>query len=134
MALSPLSNFCVDEMKMEVNPPDASTGRSVWKFAKAKSLRIPMHCRTGYQAMGNPTERKKFRQIEFHGTGTVYCRVYVDNVYICEGSITMTEVPSKDRRLGLPIGTRGYAMDLEFACDGNLRAIEYAYSPMKATS
>lgn len=79
-------------------------------------------------------ERKKYRQIEFHGKGTLYCRVYVDGVWICDGSVTLTETPSKDRRLGIPIGTRGYNIDIEFCGDADIRALEVTYDNMSSTS
>ena len=133
--LSPLDNFCIDEMTMSVNSPaTALTGASVWKFGTSLTTRIPIHCRTGLQSFGDPTERKRFRQIEFHGKGSVYCRVYVDGVFICESNATMTETPDKERRIGLPVGTKGYCMDVEFAGDAEVRAIEFTISKMASTS
>ncbi len=83
---------------------------------------------------GGAMERKRFRQIEFHGRGSLYCRVYVDNIWICDGSVTLTETPSKDRRLGIPIGTRGYNIDIEFCGDADPRALEVTYDEMSSTS
>jgi hypothetical protein len=120
--------------------PQLAGERKIFSFGVDKSrsvgsvARIPMHIRTGAQSLGNPTERKRFTQIEFHGTGTLKCRVYVDGVYICESSVTLSETPSKDRRLGIPIGTRGYTIDIEFVGDANVRAVEYTFKPMGETS
>lgn len=85
-------------------------------------------------SFGDPSERKRFQQIEFHGKGTVFCRVYVDGVWIVDASATMTESPSKDRRVGIPVGTRGYTVDLEFSGDGDIRAVEFSFTPMSSTS
>ena len=93
-----------------------------------------MSIRTGQQAFGNPTERKRFQQLEFHGKGTVKCRVYVDGVWICDASATMSETPTKERRIGIPVGTKGYTLDVEFCGDADVRAMECAYSSMSETS
>lgn len=140
--LGNLQIFYTAQATLTSASPVLLNGRSIYKFSGVSPVaggvgsvpRIPLHVRTGAQSMGNPTERKKFKQIEFHGSGTLWCRVYVDNVFICDGSVTLTENPSKDRRLGIPIGTRGYTMDVEFCGDANVRAIEFVIGEMKSTS
>lgn len=114
--------------------PSTLNGASVYKFQPSGPSRVPLHVRTGAQSLGMPTERKRFQQIEFHGKGTLWVRVYVDNVYVSEGQVTLTENPSKERRFGIPIGTKGYTIDVEFAGDADIRAVEYAFAPMSATS
>lgn len=114
--------------------PTALTGRAIYRFSPTAKSRVPLHVRTGAQSLGNPTERKRFGYIEFHGKGTLFCRVYVDGVYICQKSVTLTESPSKIRNIGIPVGTKGYTMDVEFSGDADIRAVEYAFKPMDGTS
>lgn len=120
--------------------PEVITGSAIYLFNADPNIvpgtkqRIPLHIRTGQQSMGNPTERKRYRQVEVHGKGTCHVRVYVDGFFVYEGSVTLSENPSKTRRLGIPIGTRGYTIDLELAGDANIRAVEYQAEEMSATS
>ena len=133
-----LNDFYAKEAVMGSFAPALLSGRSIYRFgsssATLSTTRIPMHIRTGPQSFGNPTERKRFTQLEFHGRGSVWVRVYVDGVWICEGAVTLTETPSKIRRFGIPTGTRGYALDLEFSGDVFPRVIETEYKPMSSTS
>lgn len=127
--------FYASESTLASATPTTINGRSVYRFAPPYGpVNIPLHVRTGPQSFGSPDERKRFKQVEFHGTGTLYVRAYVDGVWISDGTVTMTEAPSKMRRFGLPVGTKGYTLDLEFCGDANLRAVEYEVSPMAATS
>ena len=127
-------SFYAAECTLSTASLSPSRGRAVYKFNSSNTARIPMSIRTGQQAFGNPTERKKFQQIEFHGKGTVRCRIYVDGVWICDGSATMSETPTKERRIGIPVGTKGYTLDVEFCGDADVRAVECAYSSMSETS
>lgn len=127
--------FVAAESTLSSVAPTTLNGRSIYKFATAYAPeRVPLHIRSGAQTFGAPDERKRFHQIEFHGTGSLYVRVYVDGVWISDGSVTMTETPSKDRRFGLPVGTKGYSLDVEFCGDAALRAIEYTISRLSETS
>ncbi len=134
------NGFYAAESTIASSVPTTLNGRAIYRFAtpygttRIRTTRIPLHIRTGAQSLGAPTERKKFQQIEFHGKGTVWVRIYVDGIYIGEWPATMTESPSKDRRIGIPTGIRGYTMDLEFAGDADIRAVEYSYTPMQSTS
>ncbi len=129
------SFYAAESSMSSVNPP-ALTGRSIYRFAPPyMPTRIPLHIRSGAQTFNQvPVERKRYDQIEFHGKGSLYVRVYVDGIWICDGTVTMTETPSKDRRLGIPTGTRGYTVDVEFCGDADIRAIEFSYRPMVSTS
>jgi hypothetical protein len=127
-------NFKAAESTFDYMTPIAITGRSIYRFNGSITDRIPMHVRTGQQSFGMPSERKKFTQVEFHGRGTVSVRVYIDGVYVASGTATMTESPSKDRRIGLPVGLRGYTIDLEFAGDADIRAVEYETKKMSGKS
>ena len=132
------NTFYAAESLLTNAAPTTLNGRSIYRFAPPYGVRrIPLHIRTGASPMANPggaMERKRFRQIEFHGKGSLYCRVYVDGIWICDGSVTLTETPSKDRRLGIPIGTRGYNIDIEFCGDADIRALEVTYDEMSETS
>lgn len=123
------NGFFAAQATMATFAPTTINGRSVYKFNSA-SQNIPLHIRTGQQSFGNPAGRKKYGHIEFHGSGTITCRVYVDGVYVCDRSATMTEDSSKSRRIGLPVGTKGYTIDLEIVGDARIRAIESSYTPM----
>jgi hypothetical protein len=115
--------------------PTPLNGEAIYRFApEYSSTHIPLHIRTGAQSFGSPSERKRFKQVEFHGTGTLYVRAYVDGVWISDGTVTLTENPSKDRKFSLPIGTKGYTLDLEFCGDADPRIITYEISPMAAPS
>ena len=138
--------FVAAENTLSSASPNTLVGRGIYKFNPPQSTtRIPLHVRTGVMTLhnlsdykaydaGQPTERKKFQQIEFHGTGSLYVRVYVDGIWICDGDVTLTENPSKDRRLGIPIGIRGYLIDVEFCGNADIRAMEFSYSPMSSPS
>ena len=125
-----INNFVAAESQMLPMTPATLVGRGIYSFNASSTFRIPIHIRTGNQSFGNPVDRKRFTQVEFHGRGTVMVRIYVDGTYIGQWPATMTETPSKDRRIGIPIGIRGYVMDLEFAGDADIRAIEYEYKPL----
>ncbi len=131
--------FYAAEATLSTAAPTTINGRSVYRFNPPYGVqRIPIHIRTGANPIperGGAMERKRFRQIEFHGKGSLYVRAYVDGIWIADSTVTMTESPSKDRRFGLPIGTRGYNLDIECCGDVEfLRAIEVAYDPMDTTS
>jgi len=126
--------FYAAECTLSTASVSQTTGRGIYKFNSSNTSRIPLSIRTGQQAFGNPTERKRFCQLEFHGKGTVRCRVYVDGIWICDGVATMTENPTKERRVGLPVGTKGYVMDVEFCGDADIRAVECAFKSMSETS
>lgn len=132
------STFYAAEATLSTASPATLNGRSIYRFNPSYGQqRIPLHIRTGANPMQNPggaMERKRFRQVEFHGKGTLYVRAYVDGIWIADSTVTLTETPSKDRRFGLPIGTRGYTMDLEFCGDADLRALEVTYDEMSSTS
>ena len=132
------NTFYAAEAALSTASPVTLNGRSIYRFNPPYGQqRIPLHIRTGANPMQNPggaMERKRFRQVEFHGKGTLYVRAYVDGIWIADSTVTLTETPSKDRRFGLPIGTRGYTMDLEFCGDADLRALEVTYDEMSSTS
>ena len=140
------NSFIAAENTLSTAAPSTLTGRAIYKFNPLQALkRIPLHVRTGPQTLQNmhdyrqydaaqPTERKRFDQVEFHGKGNLYVRVYVDGVWIADGYVTLTETPSKDRRMGLPTGTKGYLIDLEFCGDSDLRAVEYSYRHLASPS
>lgn len=101
--------------------------------------RIPFHIRTGQQAFGNAAERKRFHYLEFHGygplSGTLWVRIYIDGRYVCDGKSVTSENPNKIRRVNIPVTKCiGYTIDVEFAGDIPLRALEFAFSPMASTS
>ena len=129
------NGFAAAQSTLSSFAPTTLNGRSVYRFAPSYAPEnIPLHIRSGAQTFGAPDERKKFQQIEFHGTGSLYVRVYVDGVWISDGSVTMTEMPSKDRRFGLPVGTKGYSLDVEFCGDADIRACEFTYEYMPSPS
>ena len=140
------NSFYAAEASLSDAAPATINGRSIYRFNPPYGVtRIPLHIRTGSQTLQNmhdfrqydaadPVARKKFQQLEFHGKGTLYVRVYVDGSWVADGSITMTETPSKDRRMGLPTGTRGYTVDVEFCGDADIRALEFTYDHMPSPS
>jgi hypothetical protein len=129
------NTFYAAESLLSSADPVTLNGRSIYCFAPPYGVtRVPLHIRTGEQAIGNPSDRKRFQQVEFHGKGSLYVRVYVDGSWVSDGTVTLTETPSKDRRLGIPTGTRGYTIDLEFCGDADMRAVEFTYEYMKSPS
>lgn len=144
--ISNFNIFYAAESTLSSATPTTLNGRSIYRFNPPYGVtRIPLHIRTGAQTLhnsndyrkydaGDPVARKRFQQIEFHGKGSLYVRVYVDGIWICDGTVTMTESPSKDRRLGIPIGTRGYTIDVEFCGDADIRALEFTYEYMVSPS
>lgn len=127
-----LAGFITAQSKMESFDPLSIGGRGIYRFAASKTSRIPMHVRTGYTALGSPTERKRFKYVEFHGEGMIHCRVYVDGIIVVDTTVNMDESAFRFRRIGIPTGTRGYAIDLEFSGNAKVRAVEYGYMPMGA--
>ncbi len=140
------NTFYAAQSTLESAAPVTLNGRSIYRFASPYGVtRVPLHIRTGAQTLhnvndyrkydaGDPVGRKRYQQIEFHGKGTLYVRVYVDGTWIADGTVTMTESPSKDRRFGIPIGTRGYTIDVEFCGDADVRAVEFTYEYMQSPS
>lgn len=122
--------FYASQSVMSANTPIQVSGRGIYRFNASPIQRVPLHAKTGQQAFGAPSDRKRYTQIEFHGKGTLYCRIFVDGVWIQDASVTLTENPSKDRKIGIATGTRGYTMDIEFSGDADVRAVEYTYKPM----
>lgn len=114
-------------------------GLSLYKFDSAVDTLIPYYIRTGEQAFGDPVERKRFKQIEFHSdgpsSGTIACRVWIDGRYVCDGIMTPTETPNRVRKINLPRGMNtGYTIDVEIAGTVPFRALEFGYEPMARTS
>lgn len=114
-------------------------GTGVYSFATDPSTRIPFYIRTGQQSLGDPTERKRFDHIEIHSdnfaNGTLAVRVWIDGHYVCDGMLVATETPSKVRKLNLPRKMNtGYVIDVEMAGDVDLRAVEFHFDAMRATS
>jgi hypothetical protein len=129
------NSFYSAESTLSSAAPATINGRSIYRFAPPYGVtRVPLHIRTGEQAIGNPSDRKRFQQVEFHGKGSLYVRVYVDGSWVSDGTVTLTENPSKSRRLGIPIGTRGYMIDVEFCGDADVRAVEFTYEYMPSPS
>jgi hypothetical protein len=140
------NTFYSAESTLSSAAPVTLNGRAVYRFAPPYGVtRIPLHIRTGEQALhnlsdmkkydaGDPVGRKRFQQVEFHGKGSLYVRVYVDGSWVSDGTVTLTETPSKSRRLGIPIGTRGYMIDVEFCGDADVRAVEFTYEYMQSPS
>lgn len=116
------------------NAYDFAYGRAIYKFGGDLTANVPIFGRTGQMSLGNPTERKKFHRIEFHGRGTLAVRVYIDGVAIADKIVTLTEASNRIRAVNLPRGTKGYTIDIEFAGDAEIRAIEIGYDSMSSTS
>ena len=89
---------------------------------------LPIHVRTGANSCGSPTELKRYRAVEFHGPyheGTLRVRIWIDNRYVCDGQVVMSEQPSRRRRLNIPVRRCvGYTIDVEFAGEECPRGIE----------
>jgi len=107
----------------------AIAARQLARWGKG-SERVPWYIRTGPMAQGNPVDRKRYRYLEFHGSGTVNVRVYVDGRIAASATVTTTETPNQPRRLNLPRSTWGYSMDLEATGDAELFAMELKFNPM----
>ena len=104
-----------------------------------EALQLPFHIRTGQQCLDDIAERKVFKYVEFHGNGqnpgTLRVRIYIDGRYICDGKVTLSESPTKHRKVNLPIGKRiGYTIDVEAAGSASLRAIEFTHDGMHSQS
>jgi hypothetical protein len=106
-------------------------GNSVYEFGADFNKKIPYHIRTGAQAMGDPTARKRFWAVKFHGAednGTLHVRIYIDGRYVCEGRAVAVSSFNKLRQVNLPNGWNiGYTIDVEFASDTPIRALEFDY-------
>jgi hypothetical protein len=62
-------------------------------------------------------------------------RIYIDGRYVCDGRATVSEVPSRHRKVNVPIGRQiGYTIDVEFAGNALPRAIEYTFEGMSHES
>lgn len=111
-----------------------NSGRSVWKLFSG-NLNMPIMVRTGAKALENVTERKAFHQIEFYGNGNLSVRVYIDGRWVCDSVLTLSEGPSKPRRMNLPRGNRtGYSIDLEIYGDTNRLVTEITYDDLVSPS
>lgn len=117
----------------------SSTSLGLYAFGTDPDYLMPYYIRTGAQAFGDPVERKRFKQVEFHSdgpsTGTIACRVWIDGRYVCDGIMSPTETPNKIRKINLPRGMNtGYTIDVEIAGNVQFRALEFGYEPMERTS
>ena len=104
-----------------------------------ESLKLPFHLRTGQQCLGDVSERKRFRYVEFHGTGqnpgTISVRIYIDGKFVCSGVATLSESSNKHRMVNIPIARQsGYAIDIECAGSASLRAIEFTHDELPSQS
>ena len=116
-----------------MNSNNGWTNRMLARFGKGR-IRIPWYIRTGPMSQGEPTERKRYRYLEIHGKGTVDMRIYVDGKAVARSSAIPSETPDHRRKINLPRGTKGYALDLEGAGDAELFGIELTYDDMPGES
>jgi hypothetical protein len=112
-----------------------ASGLGLFTFGSSKTGSIPFYIRTGQNACGDPTERKRFNNIQIHSDGsrggTIGARVWIDGRYVCDGRLTPTETPDKRRKLNIPKNQNtGYVIDVEIAGDIPTRAIEYNFDGM----
>jgi len=112
----------------------SNTGLSIWKLFSGKS-NIPLFVRSGQKGFGNTTERRRYEQVEFYGNGRFAIRVYIDGRPVADDFVTLTEAPSRPRRLNMPRGNRmGYVVDMELAGDTDRIIFEYAFSELPRPS
>lgn len=136
-----LRNFKSLESDLQQDPEinvnnefEPNVGLSIWKLFSGRN-NMPMFVRSGQRGFGNVSERKKFSQIEFYGSGTMSVRVFIDGRHIADDIVTLTEAPSQPRKMNLPRGNRtGYNLDFEVMGDTSRLVVEYLYDDMKAPS
>lgn len=125
-----MAKYLIEQAKL--TPVDTFSGvtsnRSVWELF-AGQRNIPMRVRTGRMSIGNPTENKKFKYIEFYGAGTLQVRVFIDGSEVVTATLDEIEKPLKPRKIGIPLskGRSGYVLDVEFVGDIAHAAMEVTY-------
>lgn len=90
-----------------------------------------MRLRTG-PIEGNGTNPVVWEGVEFHGKGNVWAAFIIDGFRIPEtgwARAEATETPNESRRIQFPANLRGYALDIDMICDGELMAIEIEGDP-----
>lgn len=110
-----------------------TTARVLARWGKGRE-RIGWYIRSGPMSQGRPTVRKRYRYLEFYGSGSVEARVSVDGTVVAQGVVSAIETPSHARRLNLPRSCRGYAMDVELAGSAELMALSLAFDGMPSES
>jgi hypothetical protein len=136
-----LRNFKSLESDLQQDPEinvnnefEPNVGLSIWKLFAGRN-NMPMFVRAGQRGFGTFSERKKFSQLEFYGSGTMSVRVFIDGRHITDDIVTLTEAPSRPRKMNLPRGNRtGYNLDFEVMGDTSRLIVEYLYEDMKAPS
>lgn len=130
-----LETFKLAQSSIDQNTTYASnSGLSIWKLFSGKS-NMPLFIRSGQKGFGNTTERRRYEQVEFYGNGRFAIRVYIDGRHIADDIVTLTEAPSRPRRLNMPRGNRmGYVVDMEVAGDTDRIIFEYAFSDLPRPS
>lgn len=113
---------------------ETNAGLSVWKlFGGIQN--IPLVIRSGQKSIGPLTERKKYSHLEFYGNGSLYVRCYIDTNWIADDFVSLTELPTKERKFNIPKGLRtGYNLDFEAYGDSNRLVVEYGYSDLTSPS
>lgn len=101
---------------------------NIRSFSMSESM--PIMFITPDDPADNPTIRKKFTKIEYHGTGTALMRVFVDNLLIARYPVNDAENPEKSRVIRLPSGTTGYNLRIEMVGYFVLNYLEYTYDTM----
>ena len=133
--LTNLSNFKAQNSEAEPSYVfAANAGLSTWKLFNGKG-NMPLVIRSGQKGFGNTTERRKYGHLEFYGNGTLYVRCYIDGNWIADDTVSLTELPNKERMFNLPKGKRlGYNLDFEAYGDTNRLVVEYVYAEMESPS
>lgn len=111
-----------------------STGGAIYYFNRPQEAEAPIWVLTGEITCDEPHERKRFKRIEFHGSGSIYVRTFVDGRFVSEGMVVCTETASKERALALPRGIKGYSIQLELSGIFKLDLIEIGYDSFPRTS
>lgn len=124
-----------EETKLGTAPQEGISG-TTYLYTGFTGQKMPMHIRLGPNACGSPSEKKRFRNVEFHGRGSqsgeLRVRVYIDDHYVCDGRVVLSEQPSKHRTIGIPIRRQvGYTIDIEFVGVSAPRLVEINYEMLE---
>lgn len=90
-------------------------------------MAVPITVKTPDYDLGYAPNMKAFDHVAFHGDGKAFVRVWLDGRLAAEGTVIMTQSPSRTRNFRLPRGCKGYTIAVEMCGLFELDALEFDF-------
>lgn len=107
--------------------------RGIMRVGAPACASISATVRTGNDDFGYPNIEKIYDYIDVYGNGAFTLRIFVDGEYIGSASGVACQNPNFDRRVNLPVGLKGQAINIEIAFEDTVKMLEYGYDLVEST-